>query len=170
MTWTYTGNPWTFPVATQQNLIDTVRFLIGDTDTTDQQLQDGEITGVLNQNGATTLTVTSTTTSPVYFAAIEACRAIMGKVARQVDKGVGDFHLSASQRLKAYQLLIKDLERQSLRHIAVTPYVGGISSSDMQIDQTDDDLIQHQFSIGQMDDQGTSPDFGGTTTFTGAAP
>lgn len=174
MTWNYGTQPWNFTpagaFADATSLVDTVRFLIGDTNSADQQLQDGEINGALAQNGVTLTTVSNTNTGPVYLAAIECCRAIIAKYSRQVDKATGGLSLSASQRAKAFKDLLISLEKQSLRHITPVPYLGGISQSDMEIDEEDDDLVQHQFKIGQMDDPGGAPDFGGTTTFTGAAP
>ena len=46
MAWTYAGDPAASNLAT-------VRFLIGDTDTTDQLLNDAEITGVGSASGST---------------------------------------------------------------------------------------------------------------------
>lgn len=158
MTWTYEGTP--FPAVnpcsglpipaqpTSQPCIDTVRFLIGDTDSTDQLLQDGEVLGLLTQNN-----------SSVYQAAIEGARSIAALFARQADKTVGDLHIIASQRTKAYEALIKSLQAQAMRHDAPLAYAGGISISDKENNEEDDDLVAPSFTKGMMDDPGTSPSF-----------
>lgn len=155
MGWTYTASPYPIPwpyvvgLPAPQPCIDTVRFLLGDTIETDPQLQDGEVAGLLAQNAG----------SP-YQAAIEGCRALASYFARQADKSVGDLHILASQRSRAYLLLIKDLEAQAMRHDAPTPYMGGISVADKQIDQDDDDVVGPAFVKDMMDDRGTAPNFG----------
>lgn len=158
MTWTYEGSP--FPAVnpcsglpipaqpTSQPCIDTVRFLLGDTDSNDQLLGDGEVLGLLTQN-----------TSSVYQAAIEGARALSAKFSRQSDKTVGDLHIIASQRSKAYDALIKSLQAQAIRHDAPIAYAGGISISDKEIDQDNDDLVSPSFTKGMMDDPGTAPSF-----------
>ncbi len=156
MSWTYLASPWPLPwpyspgppPVAPQGCIDTVRFLIGDTDTTDQQLSDSEIVGVLNQNQG-----------DPYQSAIEGCRYLAAAYARQVDKTTGDFHIAASQRHKAYLDLIKSLSAQSIRFGTPRPFAGGISESDKEANVENDDLVQPAFTRGMHDDPGTSPDF-----------
>jgi len=90
MTWTYGGDPSTPPR-------DTVRFLIGDTDSSNELLSDGEIAYLLAQWNNDT-----------YVAATHACEALASKFAGKSDmsKSVGDLSISTrygeqSDRYKA---------------------------------------------------------------------
>lgn len=87
-TFSYSGNPGLRP-------LDTVRFLIHDTDPADMKLSDAEIAFILSEvNGA------------VYQAAHDACYVIAGHYARVADsisKSVGDYSLSTSYSNKAQQ-------------------------------------------------------------------
>lgn len=155
MAWTYTAQPYPSPwpyVAGEeipQSCIDTVRFLIGDTDQSDPQLQDAEVTGLLTQNGG-----------DPYQAGIEACRALATKYARQADKTVGDLHIAASQASKAYEAMVDQLQAQALRHAGPMVYAGGISRADKEIDRMDPDDVSPAFWEGMFDDPGTAADYG----------
>lgn len=94
MSWTYSGDPAT-------NDKDKVRFLIGDTDQTDQLLQDEEITYLLSE------------TPNVLLVASRAAKAIAAKFSRQADKAVGDLRISLSQKAQAYMALAADLEKRA---------------------------------------------------------
>jgi hypothetical protein len=76
--WSYTGNPDARPV-------DMVRFLIGDTDTDNQQLNDAEITSLLTQ-----------ASSDPNRAAVFACRSLATKFASKADysRSVGGLSIS----------------------------------------------------------------------------
>jgi hypothetical protein len=78
MAWTYSGDP-------AANDRDAVRFLSGDTDTTNQQINDAEIAYLLAQWNNST-----------YIAASYACDAIAGKYTSKSDssKSVGDLSVS----------------------------------------------------------------------------
>lgn len=143
MAWTYSGDPST-------NDKDAVRFLIGDTDTTDQQLQDEEITYLLNINGG-----------DVYDAAIAAARSLASKYSRQADTRIGDYSVSASQRAAAYLALAKELQQQQVANLVhtSTPYAGGISVADKQQDETNTDRVRPAFTRYDMTFPGTSDDF-----------
>jgi len=81
---------------------DKVRFYIGDTDQTDQLLQDEEINSLL------------TKTTNVLLAAVHAAKAIAAKFSRQADKSVGDLRISLSQKAQTYMALAADLEKRAL--------------------------------------------------------
>lgn len=124
MTWTYGNTPGT---ATATERRDGVRWLVGDTDTTDQQTSDEEIAFALTQSS-----------DDIYLAGSIVCRAIAAKYARLVDVSVDDTELTVdySKRQEAYLKLAGKLERQSVRgpggSIAVgIPVAGGISVSDV---------------------------------------
>lgn len=131
MAWSYSGDP-------SSSDLDSVRFLVGDTDINDQQLQDEEINYLLAQNG-----------NNVYLSAAAAANAIAAKFARLVDKSVGDLKLNFSQRQAAYATLAKELEVKGAQRVGV-PYAGGISLSDKDKDQEDTDLVQPTFKRDQF--------------------
>lgn len=86
MTWTYSGDP-------SNSSKDAVRFMIGDTDSTDPLLQDEEITYLVTIHAA------------VGMAAVGAARAIAARFSREGDKArtVGDLSLSESLSQKSFQ-------------------------------------------------------------------
>ena len=131
MTWTYGGDP-------SANARDQVRFLIGDTDTGDQLLQDGEVNYCLGAEP-----------NPM-LAGARACEAISAKFARKVDRAVGDLKLQASQRSKQYRERAEELRRQGGLFFA-TPYAGGISISDKEATEADTDRVKPFFFRGMED-------------------
>ena len=76
--WSYTGNPSARP-------IDKVRFLCGDTDTSNQQIMDAEIDFLLSEWN-----------NDAYTSAAFACEAIAGKYSSKSDysRSVGDLSIS----------------------------------------------------------------------------
>lgn len=134
MTWTY-SDPSTYDR-------DKVRLLIGDTNTSDQQLSDEEIAFFLTEEGS------------VYRAAAAAARSLMAKYSRLVDKSVGDLSLSYSQRVTHYESLIRDLDRRSAGRTSV-PYFGGGTKSGMDAEKEDTDRPKPSFERGQFDFPGT---------------
>ena len=132
MSWSYSGDPGASD-------LDEVRFLIGDTDTTDQQLSDEEITYLLTSAGS------------VKAAALEAARSLWAKYSRMVDQKTGDIDIKYSQRKDAYAALIRQLQLGMLP----VPYAGGISEDDKQVDEADSDVVQPAFTRGMMEYDGT---------------
>ena len=107
--WSYTGNPDARP-------IDMVRFLIGDTDSTNAQLSDNEITALLN------LTVNSTNAAAIY-----ACRSLATKYASKADysRSVGGLSISTQYGATAdrYLKLANTLEVQGSQQVPPIPTV-----------------------------------------------
>jgi len=134
MTWTYTD-----PSTSDR---DAVRFLVGDTDTSDQQVTDEEIAYAISSEGS------------VKTAAAFVCRTIAAKYARFVDKSVGDLKLSYSQRQTAYIKLAEKFESDSSISNAA-PYAGGISRADKETVETDDDRVDPRFRRGMQEHKGT---------------
>lgn len=99
MAWTYGGDP-------SANNRDKVRFLIGDTDTNNQLLQDAEITFLLDQWNTN-----------AYVAAAHACDALAAKFAAKSDysKSVGDLSISTQygQQADRYRALGAQLRAQA---------------------------------------------------------
>lgn len=168
MAWTYTASPFTLGQnATQQGQRDTVRFLIGDTDPSDQQLQDSEVDGVLSGTSASGAPANSL---DPFGAAIAACLALSAKYTRKANKTSGDLSIQSGSIAKAYQALIPQIRAQSMRYAPPTPYSGGQSKADMETDREDDDLVQHAFRVGQDDNPDTAPDINGGGGFTQLVP
>ncbi len=132
MSWSYSGNPG-------HSSRDQVRFLIGDTNSRDQLLLDGEIDWLLSlYNG-----------SPL-LAAIRGCETIMSKFARMADETVGPVSIQFSQKYKNYQVMIDQLRRRSATE-DMTPYAGGISISDKHTEEQNTDRVKPDFTK-HMDD------------------
>ena len=136
MTWAYSGDP---SVSTK----DEVRFLIGDTDTTDQQISDEEITYAIANAGSTKL------------AAAIVARAIAAKYARFVSKSVGDLSIQYAQRQQHYHDLADILQAEG-NLVSVAPYAGGISVADKTAQESDTDRVLPSFTKGMHDGDGSS--------------
>lgn len=99
MAWTYGGDP-------SANNRDKVRFLIGDTDSTNELLQDAEITFLFNEWN-----------SNAYLAAAHACDSLAAKFAGKADnsKSVGDLSISTQfgQQADRYRSLGAQLMAQA---------------------------------------------------------
>jgi hypothetical protein len=142
MTWTYSGDP-------SANARDAIRFLVGDTDTTDQLITDEEIAWVNTEASGT-----STATTALYDAAYRCCITIASKLARQADKQIGDLRVSMSQKADGYRKQAQELKSLSMREGGVPiPYAGGITFSDKEIDQDNSDIFAGWFASGQFNNQ-----------------
>lgn len=133
MSWSYSGDP-------SASNSDNVRFLIGDTDITDQQLTNEEITAMLTAHGS------------VYPAAIACLEALVAKYARKVDKSMGDLSISYGRLADNYRSMLTDLRRRATIETC-TPYAGGISISDKETDEEDSDRVAPTFSVGMHDSE-----------------
>lgn len=132
MTWTYSGDP----SSTDR---DEVRFLIQDTDTTDQQVSDEEIAYAVSNEPSN------------ISAAIRICRVLSAKYARKPDKKVGDLSISWSQLSKRYSELAQELEDSDMVSMVPVPYAGGISKSDKNSVELDTDRVDPSFTRGMHD-------------------
>ena len=128
--WTYSGDPGASPK-------DAVRFLIGDTDTTDQLLGDEEIDYLVTTAGTTN------------EAAAQACEAI-SVGGRLVDKEVDDLVIKARQRSEQYQKLASALRKRRVGS-RMGVFAGGVSISDKESRRTDTDVPSPAFNRGQFD-------------------
>ena len=139
MTWTYGGAPGITSAATRR---DAVRLLVGDTDTTDQQITDEEITFALSQGS-----------DDVYVAGAVICRALSGKYARLTDSSVESVSASYSQRAAQYAELAVRLTKDSKRLGSVglgVPEAGGLSIADMISVESDTDRVPNAFRTDQF--------------------
>lgn len=138
MAWTYSGNPGL-------NAKDQVRFLIQDTDKSQQLLEDEEILWLLTlYNNAPR------------NAAIRACEVLISKFARMVDQTVGQVKVSWSQRMKSYEFLLNTL-RSRLAMEDSSWYAGGISRSDKMTKAADSDRVQPDFTKHMMENHQLAP-------------
>ena len=136
MTWTYSGNP-------ADSDRDEIRFLIGDTDTNDQQVSDEEIAWALTKSDGN------------YGAAALLCSNLASKYARLSDKEVGDLKLAYSQISQRYSELAVDLQSGIVSGVSVgSPYVGGVSAADKLARTSNEDRIQGRFYSNQFDNEG----------------
>lgn len=125
MTWTYDASPLT-------SNLDAVRFLVGDTDSSDQQLQDEEITYLLTVEGG------------VRYSAYKAAKALAARYTRKVDRNVGDLRISFSQKARQYHDLAAALKTDMASHVA--PLVLALSVSAKDAVGLNSDNVQPFFS------------------------
>ena len=86
MTWTYSGDPAT-------NARDSIRFLVGDTDTNDQLVSDEEIAWTNSE-----VTGSGTATTDLYTVAYRVMIAIASKFSRLANQAIGDMRVDLSQK------------------------------------------------------------------------
>lgn len=137
MAWTYDATALT--ETTVAGRVNIVRFLIGDTITTDQQLQDEEITYLLTKH-----------TDLPYYAAMDAIRALIAKYARDVDAWMGHTRIERAQRIRHYRQLLEELE-SNYTAITISIFAGGQSISGKSDLDADTDAVHPTFKVG-MDD------------------
>lgn len=141
MSWSYSATD--LNTTTASGRLNSVRLLIGDTDTTDQLVQNEEINFGLSQAN-----------DNIYYAAAWVCRAIAAKFSRLVDTTL-DGALSAkySSKAKQYQQLASQVEAQGKKTSgkALGVFAGGISNSDMSVANQDSDRVIPAFAINQFD-------------------
>ena len=125
MSWTYTGDP-------SASNGDAIRYLVGDTDVSDQLVSDEEIAFSLAQEPG------------IYFAAATVADAIAAKFARQVEKAVGSLRLGGQQKHQHYLDLASRLRRKA--RTSVAPYCGGISQADKDNNSADTDRVDPFFT------------------------
>ncbi len=126
MTWTYSGNP-----ALSQR--DALRFMVGDTDDSNQQLQNEEIDYLLTQY------------ETVNMAAIQACYYLASLYARKIDQSVGKVKYSYGKLQDKYIKLAETIKDKQ-NEFPSAPYCGGISKSDKEANVEDTDRVKPAFS------------------------
>ena len=112
-----------------------VRFLVGDTDSTDVQVQDDEITFALAQSS-----------DNVYEAGAYGCRAIAAKYSRRVDTELdGALSASYSDLHAHYMALAENLEAESKKQSGLGVKAGGLSKTDISVVRQDTDRVPPSF-------------------------
>ena len=147
MTWTYDTS-----LLASSSLMK-VRLMIGDNDTTRQQLADEEINYVLTYE-----------TSPTMAAAI-ACDLLAGKYSFQMNTENGALRISAAARMKHYMDLADRLRAGGAGDmpgdpviINATMSVAGVSQAAKDAINEDTDAVVSPFRLGQDDRDGTTED------------
>jgi len=134
MAWSY--SPSDLDTSTASGRLNTVRLLVGDTDTLDQQTQNEEITFALSENG-----------NNVYYAAAWIARAISSKYSRRVTTQLdGALSANYSDLAKQYKVLADDLEYQGKTSGAVIGILaGGITKSQIESVRANTNRIEGSF-------------------------
>lgn len=141
MSWSYSASDLT--TTTSAGRINTVRLLVGDTDTTDQLVQNEEITFALSQTG-----------DNVYYAAVWICRAIAAKFSRMVTTQLdGALSANYSDKAKQYTQLAIQIEAQGKKTSgkALGISAGGISVAAMDLANATTDRVTPAFGVTQFD-------------------
>ena len=137
MTWEYSADPGTSDK-------DAVRFLIHDTDDTDQQLSDEEIGWLLSEN------------VNIYLAAAAACetRATFFR-SEATTKSVGGLSVSYSDRAADWTEQAKLLRAQAGSLDVPTPAWTAGSKAEKELRTEDEDLNLGEFMFGMHTNTGT---------------
>lgn len=134
MSWSY--DPTDLDTTTASGRLNSVRLLVGDTDTIDQQVQNEEIVFALSESG-----------DNIYYAAAWAARAISSKFSRRVTTSLdGALSANYSDLAKQYKILADDLEYQGKTSGAVIGVLaGGITKSGIQAVRSNTNRIEGSF-------------------------
>lgn len=141
MAWSYNSSD--LNTTTSSGRLNSVRLLIGDTDTTDQIMQDEEIVFSLAQ-----------TNNNIYYAGSWACHMIASKFSRLVDtrlEGAGE--TKYSDMAKKYITMsdhLNDLgKRTNGKSLGIS--AGGIKMSEMLVAEQDTNRVQPKITIKEFD-------------------
>ena len=135
---------FTFNDSLSSNL-DKVRFKIGDTDSTDQLLQDATINALLTEHN-----------NDIELTAISCVRAIISTFNRTVDRNAAGMTANRSIIVQNYRDLLHDLLKQNRGNSGVR-YKGSISRDRKETIEDDSDFIMPFSRTGQDDYPGTGP-------------
>ena len=137
MAFTYSGDP-------SDSTLDQVRFLVGDTDSTDPFLQDAEVTWLIQQ------------WTDGYEAARAAAEVMAGKFSQKASysKSVGELSVSETSATQAneFRMLADRLAAQRLRAAPALPKINQQSIVNTQ-DRVDE-VRTTDFYVGQFDNNG----------------
>ncbi|KKK55652.1 hypothetical protein LCGC14_3072400 [marine sediment metagenome] len=129
MSFTYDGDP-------AASDLEAVRFEIGDTDSTDQLMQDAEIEYTIDEE------------ETIFGAAARCCETLSRKFAREADRQLGTLSVALSDKSTAFKELAEIIRAKEVGSGKV--YTGGISKAEKDVDIADTDLVQPTFVKGSM--------------------
>jgi hypothetical protein len=134
MSWSY--EEYDLNNTTASGRLNTVRLLVGDTDSLDQQVQNEEVLFALSENG-----------NNVYYAGAWVARAISAKYSRKVTTQLsGALSADYSDLAKQYIVLADNLEYQGKTSgAAVGVLAGGISKSTVEAVRGNTNRIEGSF-------------------------
>ena len=121
------------------NTVFQVRFLIGDTNDNDHQLEDEEIQFSLNVRAS------------IWGAAATCCESISANLSRRADTTTGELRTMYSNLSRAYHARAAAYETKSVEMGGALPFVGGISIAQKILAETDLDRVQPAFNTGMTD-------------------
>ena len=152
MSWTYNAAE----IAGSQ--VFQVRFLLGDTNQNDQQLQDEEITFAISTRGS------------IFGAAAMGALSIASSFSRKADTTTGELRTLYSSQARAYAARAETYEQQATERSGGLPYCGGISIADKRNREADEDRVPPNFNRGLTDNnnQPVSPVGNETDSYGGA--
>jgi len=136
--WSY--DPTDLDTTTASGRLNTVRLLVGDTDTVDQQVQNEEITFSLSQNN-----------DNIYYSGAWVARAIASKYSRLVSTKLdGALEAEYSDLAKQYKTLADDLEYKGKTNgsgsfVGIGVLAGGITKSGIENVRSDTNRIEGSF-------------------------
>jgi hypothetical protein len=146
--WTYDSSD--LGVSTSTGRLNSVRLLVGDTDTTDQQVQNEEVTFSLSQ-----------ASDNIYNAASWICRVVAAKYSRLVTTQIdGALKAEYSGLAGQYALLASQIEvlGKKTSGKALGVFAGGISSTQAYVVEQDADRVKPAFVLGQFDNPNYTTD------------
>jgi hypothetical protein len=133
---------WTYAVASLvADPMMQVRYLVGDTRSSDQQVQDEEIGFALAQRPG------------IYGAAALVCRSLAAQLSREADTVDQNLRTTLSARASAYARRAAAYEAQMSARGGITPYAGGISVADKTVQDANTDRVPPQFDLGMEDNR-----------------
>lgn len=134
MSWSY--DPTDLDTNTASGRLNTVRLLVGDTETLDQQAQNEEVTFALTENG-----------DNAYKAAAWVARTIASKYSRKVNTSLdGALKADYSDLAKQYLQLADNLEYQGKTSGAsMGVLAGGITKTSVEAVRANTDRIEGSF-------------------------
>jgi hypothetical protein len=140
MAWSY--DPTNLDTSTAEGRKNTVRLLIGDTETADQQLQDEEINHALEVNN-----------TDVYNAAVWCARTIAAKYARRVSTEIdGALRADYSDLKSHYEQLATTIDKTKKKlYPTLGSYFGGVTVAQKEQLLESDTRTQPSFYTGQWD-------------------
>lgn len=141
MSWSY--SPSDLNTTTASGRLNTVRLLVGDTDSADPLSQNEEVLFALSQTG-----------NNVYYAAVWICRTIAAKFSRMVTTTLdGALSANYSDKAKQYNQLAVQIEAQGKKTSgkALGVSAGGISVSAMDLANATTDRVAPAFGVNQFD-------------------
>lgn len=141
MSWSY--DPSYLDKSTEMGRLNVVRLLVGDTDTSDQQVQDEEIIFALSE-----------TNNSVYYAAAWVANSIASSYARQVDSEIDSTLVAKfSQLHKHFRTLSNNLTRDAIKFegSALGVFAGGVKVSEVESVQKLTNRLKPKFYDNQFD-------------------